>query len=676
MKFFFKHQEHSRRDDPFIIQEGRLSDSELNGLYRHRWVEESWAATGENGAGTPLKEFLGISVSPWRLKLFGCLVALGLMLIFGRLIYLQAGQGEHYRQLAENNRLRSKPILAERGIIYDRNFTPLVANIPIFSLLLVPQDLPKEPVQREEVLQKISALSGLPLEELKEKITDTQTASFRSISLRENLDYQTAMLLTIKSADLPGVNLDRGYNRLYSYTNSFTVTSTPIKKSLSSLAHLLGYMGKLNKDELTLNKDYLPTDYIGKTGLEKSYENILRGKYGLKRVEVDALGKEKNTVTETPPEVGKSLILSLDFNYQQKLEEILKNNLRAAGKKRGSAIVLNAQNGEILALVNLPSFDSNLFAQGISSVDYQKLLTDSDAPLFSRAWSGNYPSGSVIKPIISAAAMAEGIITRNTTFLSTGGLQVESWFFPDWKAGGHGPTNVIKALAESVNTFFYIIGGGFEKTHGLGLDKISLYLKKFGLGNTLGVDLPNESAGFIPTREWKEDAKHEPWYIGDTYNISIGQGDLLVTPLQVAAYTAAIANGGTLYRPHLVSAALDPVNKVQYNVPNQTLAKNIVADNYLAIVREGMHAAVAGGSARSLYDLPVEVAAKTGTAQWSKKAPTHAWFTSFAPYRNPKIVITVMIEEGGEGSTIAAPVAKEFYAWWANRQKQGLSTTP
>lgn len=669
MKFFWKHQEASRHDDPFIIQEGRLPDGELNGVYRHRWVEESWTVAGEGKTGTPLKEFLGISVGPWRLKLFGCFVAFGIMLILGRLIYIQSVQGEYYRQLAENNRLRSKPILAERGIVYDRNFTPLVTNIPIFTLLLVPQDLPKEPTKLEEVLQKISLLSSLPIEELKGKITDTQTASFRSISLRENLDYQTAMILTIKSADLPGITIDRGYNRLYLYTDSFVVSSTPIKKSLPSLAHVLGYMGKMNKDEMILNKDYLSTDYIGKTGLEKSYEDVLRGKYGLKRMEVDALGKEKNTVTEAPPEVGKSLILSLDINYQQKLEETLKKNLRVAGKKRASAIVLNALNGEILALVNLPSFDNNLFAHGISSTNYQKLLADPDAPLFSRAWSGNYPSGSVIKPIISAAALAEGIITRNASFLSTGGLQVESWFFPDWKAGGHGTTNVVKALAESVNTFFYIIGGGYEKTRGLGLDKISIYLKKFGLGNTLGFDLPNESAGFIPTREWKEDTKQEPWYIGDTYNVSIGQGDLLVTPLQVAAYTAAVANGGTLYRPHLVSAAVDPVNKTQYNMPNQTLAKNIIDDAYLAIVREGMRSAVTVGSARSLRNLPIEVAAKTGTAQWSKKAPTHAWFTSFAPYRSPKIVVTVMVEEGGEGSVVAAPIAKEFYAWWATQQK-------
>ncbi len=666
---FFKKNNFSRDDDPFVIQEGKIFDASISGVIKKRWVEDSWNAAKDDAAGAPLKEFLGISISPRRLVTAGLFVIFIVLVFFGRLLYLEVWQGDHYRALAEGNRLRSKPILAERGLIYDKNSTPLVSNIPNFSLYLIPQDLPTDPQKLEEALQRIASLNGLSLAELKQKISNSKTAAYQSIGLRDNLDYETAVLLTVASADLPGIQVEHGFNRFYLFNegnNQSAVASA--KRRIESLSHLLGYIGKVSKDDLELNPGYLSTDFIGKTGLEKYYEKVLRGKYGLRDIEVDALGKEKNIVKESPPQSGKSLVLSLDLDYQEKLEEILSRNLRAQGKKRGVAIVMDPRNGEILALVNLPTFNNNLFAQGISNHDYQKLLIDSDAPLFDRAWSGTYPTGSVIKPVIAAAALNEGVITHQTTFLSTGGLTVDKWFFPDWKAGGHGPTDVIKALAESVNTFFFIVGGGYENIMGLGLERLSSYFKKFGLGNSLGVDLPSEAAGFIPSREWKEDTKKERWYIGDTYNLSIGQGDLLATPLQVASYTAVIANGGTLYRPHLIQAMIDPVNGQKQKIAPQIIDKQLVPGNYLDIVKEGMRAAVTYGSARSLADLPVQVAAKTGTAQWSKKLPTHAWFTSFAPYRNPQIVVTVLIEEGGEGSVAAAPVAREFYAWWSSHR--------
>ena len=292
-------------------------------------------------------------------------------------------------------------------------------------------------------------------------------------------------------------------------------------------------------------------------------------------------------------------------------------------------------------------------------------MVDPNAPLFSRAWAGSFPSGSVIKPIIAAAAFSEGLINRQTTFFSSGGLQINTWFFPDWKAGGHGVTNVVKALAESVNTFFYIIGGGYENFVGLGLEKISEYLKKFGLANTVGIDLPGETAGFIPSREWKEDVKKERWYIGDTYNLSIGQGDLLVTPLQVANYTAIIANGGTSYQPHLVKRMINAETKEKIDIAPRIIEKNVLPDSILSIVREGMRATITSGSAQSLNSLPVAVAGKTGTAQWSSKYSPHAWFTGFAPYDDPQIVLTILIEEGGEGSHVAVPVAREVFGWWA-----------
>lgn len=665
-----------RRRDPFVILEGTASDANVSGTIKQRWIEEIYSGEGKAGAPLPLPEFLGVVVSRRRLFVMVGVVAILLLIIWGRLFYLQILRGEHYYALAENNRLRVKPIPAERGLIYSRDLTPLLANIPNFTLNINPQDLPKDENKRREIIQKIASMTQLAPEKIQTKIEELKSTSFRSLTLRDDLDYQTALLLTVASADLPGLEIAISWRRQYYFTSlrdtaspdligiNSAKQSSPQTLYIPSLSHLLGYIGKVNKDDLTLNQKYLPTDFIGKTGLEKSYEKILRGVYGKKEIEVDALGKEKNLINQEPPLAGKNLILTLDLNLQKAAEEALTAELRASGKKRGAVIVLNPQNGEILALVNWPSFDNNFFSRGLSQEEYQKLLVDVNAPLFSRAWSGTYPSGSIIKPIIAAAALAEGLIKRQTTFLSAGGLQVSRWFFPDWKADGHGPANVIKALAESVNTFFYIIGGGYQNFTGLGLEKITEYLKKFGLANTLGLDLPGEAAGFIPSREWKEDAKKERWYIGDTYNLSIGQGDLLVTPLQVASYTATIANNGTIYAPRLVKAILDSQTNEQTSIQPKVLAKSVVSEEILKIVRQGMRATVTSGSALRLSALPVAVAGKTGTAQWSPKFLPHAWFTGFAPYDNPQIVVTVLVEEGGDGSSVAAPIAGRIFSWW------------
>ncbi|HBV58197.1 MAG TPA: penicillin-binding protein 2 [Candidatus Magasanikbacteria bacterium] len=652
-----------RRRDPFVIKTNKLSNPDISGVIKKRWVEDSFSGDFKN-TPEPIKEFLGLAISKKRFFWLGAIISLLFVIVFGRLAYLEIFQGEKYRQLAENNRLRVKPIPAERGIIYDRNLVPLLANIPNFTLNLLPQDLPKDEIQREEVINKISALAQIPTEEIKNKIEEFKDFSYRSINIRDNLDYETAVLLNVASAEFPGMSVEISSRRQYFFTEP-TAASTIITTSLS---HLFGYMGKVNKDDLTLNPNYLPTDFIGKSGLEKTYEKDLRGTYGKREIEVDAFGKEKNTVSVDAPQAGKNLILAIDLNLQKKLEESLATELRASNKKKASAVALDPKNGEILALVNLPTYNNNLFSRGISFEEYQKLLVDPNAPMFSRAWAGSFPSGSVIKPIIAAAALSEGLINRQTTFLSSGGLQINTWFFPDWKAGGHGATNVVKALAESVNTFFYIIGGGYENFAGLGLEKIAEYLKKFGLANTLGIDLPGETAGFIPSREWKEDIKKERWYIGDTYNLSIGQGDLLVTPLQVANYTAIIANGGTSYRPHIVKNIENSETKEKIDIVPKIIEKNVLPDSILKIVREGMRSTIISGSAQLLNTLPIAVAGKTGTAQWSSKYSPHAWFTGFGPYENPQIVLTILIEEGGEGSHVAVPVAREVFDWWAKNR--------
>lgn len=642
----------------------RIGDSDLNGKYKHRWVEENFAnydANGQKVAISETNDYLGASLATKRIVLLAVVAFLGILLIFGRVFFLQILRSDYYRNLAENNRVRIKPIPAERGLIYDRSGNQLIENVPSFLLSIVPQDLPQNADRRKAVIAQISKIGGVNESDVETMVKKYSAYSFESLTVKDNLDYESALSLYIQNANLPGIVIEKGTKRLY---------KTSIGNSqVLSLSHVIGYLGKINEDELDeLDvQSYLPSDYLGKSGLEKSYEPALRGTYGRKKIEVNALGREQNVIAEEAPKPGRHLLLSLDLEAQAKMEDLVSSTMAANHWKRAAAIAMNPQNGEIIAMVSLPTFNDNDFSGGISSEKYDSYLENSDQPLFNRAIAGTYPSGSTVKPLIAAAALQEGIIQPNTSFLSSGGLQIDKWFFKDWKAGGHGITNVTKALAWSVNTFFYYIGGGYKTFVGLGADKIVEYLKKFSLSNKTGIDLPGESSGFLPSKAWKEETKNEMWYIGDTYNLSIGQGDLLVTPLQVAVWTSAVANGGKVIRPHLVSAIIDPVSNTAHPRQTEYLGKDIVSATNMETVRQGMRECVVYGSCAPLKDLPFTSGAKTGTAQWSKTLSDHAWFTAFAPFRQPKIVVTIIIEEGKEGSTAAQPIAKRFLEWWGEK---------
>ncbi len=630
------------------------------GVLRYRWVEESFSATQPLRNQRPLPGsalFMGNAMVEGTIRLMRGALLVMILVMMGRIIYLQGVRGNYFFETAEDNRIRIHVIPAKRGSIFDRQNRPLVTNTTSFALVIVPQDLPRDPRERTHVLQKTAALTALREEDLTSILEEYKKYSFEAITVREGIPYETALTVQVKSADLPGIRVESGSDRRYTNVYGAVTTSTP-----QSLSHLIGYVGKLSKKELEEKYmlGYTPLDRIGKIGIEAQYEDFLRGNYGKKKVEVDVSGREQLVLAEIAPTAGRHVVLGINSEWQKHLEDALKRALRAANAKRGSAIALDPQTGTIRAFVSLPTYDNNDFIGGISAEKYQELVQDSNQPLFNRALSGQYPSGSTIKPMLATAALEESIITRATTVLSTGGLEVGQWFFPDWKAGGHGATTIVKALAESVNTFFYIIGGGYRDTKGLGVEKITTYLHFFGFGDRLGIDLPGEATGFIPSPTWKEQAKHEQWYIGDTYNISIGQGDLLVTPLQIAVATAAIANGGTLYRPHLVERIIDPVSGEVQPVEPQIIRELPIKKEHLALARAGMRACVQTGSCRALAVLPISVAGKTGTAQWSREKNTHAWFTGFAPHDDPRFVITIMIEEGGEGSKTALPVAAEF----------------
>ncbi len=660
MNIFGKNKIRSR--DPFAVREIRERNFRLNSDRNLDWVEESFEVGnsvdaggngGENDWGKR-KEFLGLALNQKRLTIFLIFIFGVLAILFGKTAYLQIIRGAHFREMAEGNRIRTIYAAAERGIIYDRNLKVLVKNVPTFSLYLIPTDFPKDDKEKIGAIENLAEVIKIPPKEIEEKLGATSPYSFAPIMLRENVSYEEAMRLKIESTYFSGIDLKLESRREYLDENG---------EVAESLSHILGYVGKVNEKDLAENKNYNSTDYLGKTGLELFYEELLRGQNGKRQVEVDALGKEKSVIAKEDPIRGKNITLSLDILAQKKMEEIVKKHLAAAKKSRAAAIVLDSKNGEILTMVSWPAFDNNLFAKGISQKDYELLINNPNNPLFNRAVMGEYPSGSTIKPVIASAALEEKIINRNTSFLSVGGLRISSWFFPDWLAGGHGLTNVTKAIADSVNTFFYIIGGGYEEFEGLGVERIVKYAKLFGFGEKLGVDLPNEAEGFLPSEEWKEETKGEQWYIGDTYHLAIGQGDLLVTPLQIAVSTTVFANGGALYRPHFLEA----IETEKFTAENYLVRENFISKENIDIVRAGMRQTVTSGSAERMLDLPVTSAAKTGTAQWSTTKSPHAWFTAFAPYENPEITVTILVEEGEEGSRIALDIAREFMMWYFSR---------
>ena len=600
------------------------------------------------------KKSLGLLINKRKFLFLIFFIFLMLFLMLIRLFHLQINNGRYYRSIADGNRIRVERIQPQRGIIYDTNLNPLLKNSPSFSLQVIPVDLPQE---EEELLELENLLSQKLGEELnlKEYISDDILENFQPRIVKESLDYEQAMDLLVLSGDLRGIFIKIGNKREYLYGGYFS--------------HVLGYMGSISKERYQelKNKDYYLDDKIGKTGLEFVYENILRGQTGKKKIEVDSLGKEIKELAREEAVDGQGLILSLDANLQVEISNLLVKLLKSRNLNKASIVAVDPRDGSILALVTTPTFDNNIFSERLSPELYNSLVNNPDRPMFFRAVSGEYPPGSTFKIIMAAAGLASGIINENTSFLSNGGIQIGQWFFPDWKAGGHGQTSIKKAISQSVNTFFYIIGGGYKEFSGLGLEQINFYAQQFGLAQMSGIDILNEADGFLPTEEWKEEVKEEPWYIGDTYHLSIGQGDVLVTPLQVAMFTSVIANGGTLYRPQLLKAILDGQGGklVQHYINNQ----NFISKENIEIVQKGLEMSVSDGSCRYLLTLPVESAGKTGTAQYGNEGKTHAWFTGYAPIDNPEIVLTILIEDGGEGSSTAVPLARDILLWYFNSKE-------
>lgn len=604
------------------------------------------------GQATKIKEhplFVGPDVSGIRFFIaMGLCSVLVVVLVF-RAFWMQGLSHDYYAAKSDNNRLRPETIVPARGMIKDRNGKVLAENISTFDVTVTPIDLPVERDSMNEVLGRIARITGASISDLGSAIASSTSLERRMVLVRD-IPYAQAIALKIKLADQPAIGIETGQKRKYA-----------LSAELRSLSHIIGYVGRISEDQLKekLTAGYRLTDVLGKTGVEAWYETRLRGVPGERTTEVDAHGRESKTVHESAPENGQELVLSLDTELQKVAENSLKANLAKAHVKNGAVIAMDPRDGSILAAVSWPAYDNNIFSGQVSSTQYANLLNDPENPFLVRAWAGLYPSGSTIKPVYALAALSEGIVTAHTTFLSTGGIKIGSNFFPDWKAGGHGITDVRKAIAWSVNTFFYMICGGLDDFKGLGVQKMATWLKRFGFGSRTGLDVPGEVAGLVPDAEWMMQKRNQPWRLGDTYNFAIGQGDFLVTPLQIAVATAEVANGGKRIIPHFV------LDETGFYEPKETLAD---ADK-VAVVRAGMRDTVVYGSGRALSSLPFAAAGKTGTAQWRKDRANHAWFTSFAPYDKPEIVVTVLLEEGGEGSSTAVPVANDVLRGWYARRK-------
>lgn len=624
-----------------------VHDSNLND-YSRKFVVEDPLAPQAAHAYWPQDHFFHKRIV-WSVVLFLCFAFIVILIRVG---YLQISRGNHFRSMAEGNRIRVQTLQAPRGVMYDRDGTLLVNNAPDFRLEVVAGDILRDPGALSQL--KILLQKKFPTEfaEIEANIADLAPYSFAPKIIRDHISYDTALDIMLMSKGLPGVHVVASASREY--------------RGAPSLSHVVGYISKISEEELTQvqHRDYELIDSIGKTGLEFSYEPILRGIPGKKSIEVNALGKEKEILAEKEAQPGHNLVLTLDNDMQEFITERLS---AWSGEKKfeaASVVVLEPATGKILSIVSVPYYDNNVFHRGAPSELLRATFEDPRKPLIFRAIQGTYPSGSTFKPFVASAALAENIITPSTTFVSSGGIRIGEWFFPDWKPGGHGSTNVTKALAQSVNTFFYMIGGGYEDFVGLGVERMTAYARLFGLGERTGIDLPGEAQGFLPTKAWKEATFSERWYVGDTYHYAIGQGDILVTPLQMASAYATLVNGGTLFRPFIVEKIIDTQNNPVEVFSPYALRAQFIHTSDLAAVKAGLRESVVSGSARSLQSLPVESGGKTGTAQFGIEGKTHAWFIGFAPYDDPELVVSVTVEAGGQGNDTALPIAKEIFEWY------------
>jgi len=638
----------------------RIRFKDKRDIELHEIILDKLAREKEGERGVSIKR---INVPLLEKTLTGFLVVLFLIMLvlFFKTFQLQVLEGESYLAQANENKFIIRSIEAERGVIYDKNLKQLVFNTPQFDLIYDKENFEQSKEDEDKVLKEVARILEKDYEELRNEIASS-TDSLVYVSI--NLEREKLIILQTKINELTGFEMRKTSTRDYGDGEAF--------------AHLMGYMGKIKRNELEVSPDlYSILDYVGRDGLENYYEEVLRKNPGKVKIERDAMGNILSQEIEVLPESGKSLVLWLDSDLQKKVKEVLESKLYEIGSKKGVAIVLDPKTGGILSLVSLPSFDNNVFSKGDSET-IKKLLKDSDEPLFNRAISGRYVTGSTIKPLMALAGLEEKMILPNENIYCTGKLEVEDYWDPEiiWEykdLRAHGYTDMRKALAESCNVYFYRLGGGYKEQDGLGPTRIKEYLQVFGWQDKTGIDIPGEVNGFIPDKEWKKRVLGQGWWDGDTYHLSIGQGYLQITPIEVVTSFLPIANNGRLLKPQIVQKIIDSkTGETIEEIQPQIIKENFVDIDNIKVVREGMRQAVTGynspnASAMFLSSLPITAAAKTGTAETPRENLYHNWATVFAPYDDPEILITIMIEdvEGVRAATL--PVAYEVLNWYFSR---------
>jgi penicillin-binding protein 2 len=575
-----------------------------------------------------------------------CFVAASLILL-ARLAYFQLWNGEAFRNLSENNRIRITEIHAPRGRILDARHEILVDNRPCFDVTVIPEE-----VQDYGSLEAtLSRLSPLPREVLQEKLSVIRKGvPFRSYVLWKDASWETVAYLEANALRIPGVMIQVTQARDYLMKELF--------------AHSIGYMGEISPKELHTDRghDYRIGDWIGKVGIEKYWERQLRGKKGGLQVEADARGRRISLVKRKEPTPGKNLILSLKRRLQQRARQ-------AFGEATGVALAMDPRDGRVLCYLNLPSFDPNSFVGGISRQDWDSLRLDPSHPLTDRAIQGLYPPGSVFKIVLAIAALEEGIVTPQEKIFCKGRYRLGTRDFRCWRKVGHGSVNLHEAIVQSCDVYFYQIG------QRLGIERIQAYAKRFGLGQKTGIGLDGEKTGLVPSPAWKRKRFGEPWYEGETLVVSIGQGALLVTPIQVARLLSAVANGGTLFTPRLVEKVESTGKGLRVEHASASPVSVRFSKDTAEILKKALNDVVASkkGTGKRARLEAVDVAGKTGTAQVvrmddqateeeeiPRRERDHAWFACYAPAGSPEIVVVVLVEHGGHGGEAAAPIAREI----------------
>jgi penicillin-binding protein 2 len=568
------------------------------------------------GQPEPPRTRLGV-----RFGVFGLVVVMVVGLLTTRLFYLQVVEGGYYSGLAQENRNALQPLRSARGLVYDRLGRPLATNIPTYVVMVRPADLPFS--ERDAVVGRLSTLLGIPGPEIIQTIDQQAGNLFEAVRIAVDVPTDVARIIVEESRSLPGVEVVTEQRREYQYG--------------ALVSHVLGYTGAVTAEELATLGDagYLIDDRIGKTGVEATFEDALRGVYGSQQVERDSTGRVIRTIQVLDePEAGNSLELTIDVEIQREAEEALRWATDIVNLKRGVVIVMNPQTGEILAMVSLPTYDNNLFARGISNSEYKSLIEDPQRPLVNFALSEQYPPGSTYKLVTGVGALVDNVINPSTVLETAPYLEIGTYRYWDWNRRGFGPLDIYGGFAHSSDTFFYQLAGS------LGIDRLAHWANEFGLGQRTGVDLPAEARGIVPTNEWKQSLFGEDIYPGEVYQAGIGQGYNAATPLQVLNAYCALANGGWLYEPQVVRRVLAPDGTVVRDFRPELLHTVDADPAVLRTMRLAAREVVTSRHTFNLVNLPLVVAGKTGTAEFGLRdskgrLPFHSWFVAFVPKFTP-----------------------------------------